>query len=299
MNIYLSESGSQLPGDTVLSTVNRSDLTPVPRSVEFTVKLIDGMESRLVKGAKIWSGRENLAYRIVKTDKAPPVGQVQGKSQQQAMNVIALLDSCASLSEPLGKAVVQTKKSLAAAMRACGAYAAFGSDFSLPRFSCLRGQTPSYALATVMQEEGAVLVLKDGRLMATRLTDLAKQSPVDDIGQIDSTAKVESDLLQMHDIPTYFAVQDNGAVLQGPSGQSRSVCFMPRGDQRQLRNASCVLVRNLTVDSQLCQQIQAGHVLRVVGRNYIVITAAHAQRYNNGALESQSRLWLGSVINAS
>jgi len=299
MNIYLNENGNQLPGDVVLDWVARSDLTPIPRNLEFTVKLVDGVESKLAKGIKVWSGRENLAYRIVKTDKAPPVGQVQGKSQQQAMKVIALLDSCASLAEPLGKAVVLSQKSLSAALRSCGAYAPIASDFTLSRFNCLRGQTPSYALATVLQEEGAVLVLKGGQLRATRLTDLAKQNAVDDIGQVDSSARVESDFLQMHDIPTYFSVQDDGAVLQGPSGQSRAVCFMPRGDVRQLRNASCVLVRNLTVDSQLCQQIQAGDVLRVVGRNYIVITAAHAERYNNGAMESQSRLWLGSVTNAT
>lgn len=298
MNVYLSENGDQLPGDVVVDWTSRSDLVPIPRSLEFTVKLVDGLEKRLVKGGKVWSGRENLCYRIVKTNKAPPIGEVQGNNQQQAMQVTALLDSCCSLSEPLAKAVVLYSKPFSAILRACGAYVAISSDFTVPRFVCMRGQTPAYAIATILQEEGAALVLRGGKIAVMRLTDLAKQSPVDDIGQVDSSAKIESDFLQQHEVPTFFSVTDTGAIKVGPSGQSRVVSFMPRGDVRQLRNASCVLVRNHTVDSQLCQQIQAGDVLRVAGGNYVVITAAHAERYNNGAMESQSRLWLGSVINA-
>ncbi len=299
MNIYLSEHGDQLPGDVVVDWVSRSDLTPVPRSIESTVKLVDGLEKRLTVGSKIWTGRERLAYRIVKANRAPPLGEVQGKSQQQAMQITALLDSCASLAEPRAQAVVLSKASFSSVLRACGAYAPITSDFSVPRFSCLRGQAPAYALATILQEEGAAMVLRSGKLGVMRLTDLAKQAPVDDIGQVDSSAKIESDFLQLHEVPTYFSVADDGSVQVGPSAQSRSAYFMPRGDMRQLRNASCVLVRNLTVDSLLCQHIQAGDVLRVTGRNYVVITAAHSERYTNSAMESQSRLWLGSVINAS
>ena len=74
---------------------------------------------------------------------------------------------------------------------------------------------------------------------------------------------------------------------------------MPRGDKRQLRNASCVLVRDKTVDSAQCQHILAGDVLTVGGKNFVVITAAHAGQYKSGSMDSKSRLWLGSVINAA
>ena len=62
MNVYLSENGDQLPSDVVLKWVGRSDLTPVPRSIEFTAKLIDGVQEKLKVGASFWSGRENLRY---------------------------------------------------------------------------------------------------------------------------------------------------------------------------------------------------------------------------------------------
>jgi hypothetical protein len=299
MNVYLSESGDQLPTDVVIRWVSRSDLTPIPRSLEFTVKLIDGLEAKLKRGVTVWSGRENLAYKIVKTQKAPPLGEVQGKDQQQAMSVIALLASCAPLAEPLAQAVVMEDAAFSAILRSCGAYLRIGSDFSVPRFSCFRGTQPSYGVARVLQEEGAALVLVGGKLQVVRLTDLAKQAPMDDIGQVDSSAKVDSEFLELQQVPSFYSVGDTGAIVTGQMGESRVINLMPRGDQRQLRNASCVLVRTKTVDSQQCQQIQAGSVLSVGGENLVVITAAHAAMQKTGAMESTSRLWMGKLVNAT
>jgi hypothetical protein len=299
MNVYLSESGDQLPTDVVIRWVNRSDLTPVPRSLEFTVKLIDGVEAKLKRGTIVWSGRENLPYKIVKTHKEPPKGEVQGKNQQQAMSVIALLASCAPLAEPLAQAVVLRDTPFSNVLRSCGAFLRIGSDFAVPRFTCFRGRQPSYSVARVLQEEGAALVMIGGKLQVMRLTDIAKQAPVDDIGQVDSSAKIDSEFLELQQIPSFYSVDDTGAIVTGQMGESRVISYMPRGDQRQLRNASCVLVRSKTVDSQQCQQIQAGHVLTVGGENLVVITAAHAAIQKTGAMESYSRLWLGSLVNAA
>lgn len=298
MNVYLSNGGDQLPTDVVIDWVSRSDLTPIPRNLEFTVKLIDGVEKRIKRGVTVWSGRENLAYTVVKTDKAQPLGEIQGKSQQQAMRVTALLESCAPLSQPLSNAVIASNASFAGVLRSCGAFLRMGSDFPVSRFTCFKGQIPSYAIARALQKEGAAMVLVNGMLKIMRLTDIAKQPPIDDIGQIDSSAKVESEFLQLQEVPSYFSVGDDGAIITGQMGQSRVIEYMPRGSARELRNASCVLVRNKTVDSQQCQQIQAGNVLRVAAENFVVITAAHAARQKNGAMDSYSRLWLGSIVNA-
>lgn len=298
MNVYLRDNGDQLPTDVVLKWIGRSDLSPVPRSLEFEVKLIDGVKDKLKEGTVVWSGRENLPYKIVKTDKAQPIGQVQGKSQQQAMKVTALLRDCAAVAEPRQSAVILTETTFGAAYRACGAFVPVGSDFAVPRFTCFKGREPSYMLAQVLQEQGAALVMRSGKISAMRLTDMAKQSPVADIGQIDSSARIESDFLQMSEVPSYFSIDDSAAIITGQMGQSRRVEFMAKGDAKQLRNASCVLVRNNTVDSTICQQIVAGDVLRVAGQNLVVITAAHAFESLEGAQESRSRLWLGSLVNA-
>lgn len=299
MNVYLSESGDQLPTDVVLRWVNRSDLTPIPRNLEFRVKLIEGTEAKLQRGAIVWSGREHLPYKIVKTQKSPPLGEVQGKDQQQSMDVTALLSSCAPLAEPLARAVVMSEQSFSTVLRSCGALMRIGSDFTVPRFTCLRGNQPSYQIATALQEEGAALVLVNGQLKVMRLPDIARQAPIDDIGQVDSAAKVDSEFLEMMQVPSFYSVNDTGGIVSGQMGESRVINFMPRSDVRQLRNASCVLVRSKTVDSQQCQQIQAGNVLTVGGENLVVITAAHAGMQKTGAMESYSRLWLGKVVNAS
>lgn len=298
MNVYLREGGDLLPTDVLLKWTGRSDLTPIPRSLELTVKLIDGVQEKLKVGASIWAGRENLRFEVVKTDRAQPLGQVQGKNQQQAMKVTALLHRCAAVARPLNSAVVLSDTTLGAIYRACGAFMPVASDFAVPRFTCFKGKEPSYQLAQALQEEGAALVLRGGSIMAMRLTDMAKQAPVADIGQVDSSAKIESEFLQLQDIPSFYSVNDQAAIIRGQMGQARRVAFLARADERQLRNASCVLVRSKTVDSTICQQIQAGDVLRVAGENLVVITAAHAFENNEGAQESRSRLWLGSLVNA-
>lgn len=287
-----------LPTDVMLKWVGRSDLTPIPRSLEFIVKLIDGVQEKLPVGGSIWSGREDLRYEIVKTDRAQPLGQIQGKSQQQAMKVTALLERCASVARPLNSAVILTDTTLGAIYRGCGAFMPVASDFAVQRFTCFKGKEPSYPLAQALQEEGAALVLRNGSIMAMRLADMAKQAAKADIGQVDSSAKIESEFLQLQDIPSYYSVDDTAAIVRGQMGQARKIAFIPRADARQLRNASCVLVRSKTVDSTICQHIQAGDVLRVAGENLVVITAAHAFENLEGAQESRSRLWLGKLINA-
>jgi len=298
MNIFLREDGDMLPTDVVISWRGRSDLAPVPRTLEFTVKLIDGVEKRVAEGASVWGGRENLRYLIVKTDRAAPMGQVQGQSQQQAMKVTALLYSCAKIASARSSAVLQENTTFGQAFRACGAYAQVENDFAVPRFTCFKGKIPSYPLVQILQEEGAALVLRGGRISAMRLSDMGKQVPVDNIGQIDSSAKILSEYLQLQDVPTYYSTNDSAAMVVGPSSQTRIMDYMPRTDERRLRNASSVLVRSKTVDSNICQHIQAGDVLQVAGENLIVITAAHAFESLEGAQESRSRLWLGSLVNA-
>lgn len=298
MNILLKETGDQLPTDVVLRWLSRSDLAPVPRTIEFTVKLVDGVESKLTTGASFWSGRENLRYEIVHTDKAQPIGQIQGKSQQQAMNVTGLLYNCANVAKPRQTAVVQEGQTFGAAYRACGAFATIANDFVVPRFSCFRGFEPSIHLVQVLQEEGAALVLRNGQISATRLVDLMAQQPVDNIGQVDSSAKIQSEMHQYQQVPSFFSTNSKADIVNGPMGQGRRMQFQPGLDLRQLRNASSVLVRTKTVDSMICQQIIAGDVLRVAGENLVVITAAHCMENNEGAVEDRSRLWLGKLFDA-
>lgn len=298
MNVYLREGGDLLPSDVMLNWVGRSDLVPVPRTLEFTVKLIDGVQQKLTKGVSVWAGRENLCYEIVKIDRAPALGQVQGKDQQQAMKVTALLKSSAGIARALSSAVISSGNTFGGLYRSCGAYTDVANDFVVPRFACFKGKTPSYALAQVLQEEGAALVLRGKAIHAMRLTDMGKQTPVDDLGTVDSSAKVSSEFLELQDVPSYYTVDDTGAIVTGQMGQNRCIGFLPRADVRQLRNASSVIIRSRTIDAAICQHINAGDVLRVAGENLVVITAAHSFENSDDGQQSRSRLWVGGLVNA-
>ena len=295
MNVYLKENGEQIPGDLILKWVLRSDLTPVPRTLEMVVKLIDGLQAKLAVGNAIWTGRENLKYQIVKVDRADPTGVVQGKDQLQAMKVTALLASCVQIAYRIPRAVVQQNATLGALFRACGAQASIGNDFTVPRFTCLKGRVPSFQLAMALQEEGAALVLRNKQISATRLADLFKQQAMDAVGQADTSAMMESEFLERHEIPAYFSTDETGAFVMGALETDRNMQYRPRTDERTLRNLSKVLVTRKVMNSDLCEQINAGDLLNIDGTKLVVITAAHAMELQEGTVSSKSRLWLGAM----
>lgn len=296
MNVYLSANGGDmLPGDMVIRWVLRSDLAPVPRTVEMTVYVKEGIQERLAVGSRFWTGRELLEYEVVKVARDQSSGVIQGKDQLAAFTVTALLASCARVSFRRDRAVIREKASLGDIFRACGATAAIGDDFQVARFSCFSGQVPSFHIAKALQEEGAVVVLRNERLSTRRLQDLFRQEPVDAISQADSTDRIESEYLERHEIPNFYSLDDAGEFVFGDYSRTRAIRFMPSTSERSLINASKVLVTRRIVDSHLAQQINAGDILDVNGERLAVITAAHVMEAKDGITETSSKFWLGSV----
>ena len=295
MNLYLSASGEQLPGDVVQECILRSDLAPVPRTIEFTVRLKDDLESRLSAGASIWGGHEHLEYTIVKRERAQPNGVVQGSDAMQAMRFTAFLSKCKAIAEPRGRAVTGHNASLGSLYRSCGASVVILNDFTVARFACVAGDVPSIAVAVALQEEGAAMVLREGRLSVERLHNLMSQTPMDSLGQFDSSAAHDSDLTEQHEIPMCISVDPDGNIIQGDFSKSRSARFIPGKDARTLQNLSHVLITRKVVDSQLAQQIRAGDMVDVAGKKLLVITAAHRFTTNQGIIDTGSRFWLGEI----
>lgn len=294
MNLYLKDGQrDQLPGDMLLRCVFRSDLVPVPRTLEFTMRVKDGIEKMLPEGGHIWGGYEGLKYRIIKTERHKPSGLVQGKDEYAAMSVTALMDSCAEVAFRRDKAVISTSAATIGSLyRMCGAKAAIGNDFTVSRFSCFKGGVPSYDLARAMQEECACLVYRDGRLSIMRLPDLFKQKPKDEIGQADAGG-AESQFLQRHEIPAFYSTDADGKIIYGATDKTRAMTYLPRTSERALRNMSRVLVVQRIVPSDLAQHIQAGDLLRVAGKDYAVVTAGHGFFQKDGLTETNSKFWLG------
>lgn len=294
MNVYLAANGQQqLPGDLMVSWVLRSDLAPVPRTVEITMQDKNGLMDRLTEGASLWTGREMLEYQIVKITKDKPVAIVQGSDQMSVFSVTALLASCAQVSYRRDRAVVRENASIGELYRSCGAKAAIAEDIQIKRFACYAGQVPSFHLAQCMQEESAVLVYRDGRLAISRIAALLKQDPKDAIGQTDSTDLIESEYLQRHEIPSFFSLDEAGEFVMGDQSLARAVMYMPRSEERTLRNATRALVTKRLIDSDLAQQLNAGDVIEVKGEKMVIITAAHAMENVHGRTQSFSKFWCG------
>lgn len=296
MNLYLAAGAQQqIPGDLVTRWVVRSDLAPVPRTTEFTVVAKDGMGERLQVGASVWTGRELLEYEIVQAKVEKIGGLVQDRDQVGYINVTALLKSCVGITYLRDRAVVLEGATLGEVYRSCGATAAIGDDFQVERFSCMRGQVPSFFIAQSLQEEGAALLFRGERLQVQRLQDLMRQAPVLKFAQSDSTDSSESEFIERHSIPSFISTNDAGAFVMGDMAQARAVHFLPRTDERSLRNATRVLVVRRVVDSELAQEINAGDVLEVNGEPMVVVTAAHLMAANDGATETSSRFWMGAM----
>lgn len=294
MNIYLAENGQQqVRGDQLAQTVFRSDLAPMPRSLEVVFRHLDGLEDQIKEGKPLWGGYEMLKYRIVKVTRVK-TGQVQGITQLGAVKAIALLDSCAEISYRRSRAVVRENSSLGGLFRACGASAAFTADFPVRRFACLVGEVPSFAMAQVMQEENAALVMTGGKLSFIRLADLMKQAPVRYLPYSDPTDVEESEFMERHEIPAFISTNPDGAIIKGNFSDTRAVEFAPRTGARQLYNLSNVLVTRRVLRAELCQQIKAGDVISIGNVPYVVITAAHAIQAAGASYDTYSKFWLGS-----
>lgn len=295
MNVYLSENGNQIPGEIIQRWVMRSDLAPVPRTVEMTVKVTGDIQEKLKVGAKFWTGREMLGYEIVKVDRADPSGVVQGTEQRQAMTVTALLSTCAQIAYRRATAVIAEGRTLGELFKACGATAGIADDFTVARFACMRGQVPSFQLAVAMQEASAALVLRDKKLSVVRLPDLFARQPIDAVGQADTSAKIESEFLERHEVPSYFSTAENNAFVMGAFENARTSVYWPRANEGTLRNMSRVLVLRKVVPAAMCQEVIAGDVMTIEGEKLVVMTAAHSYEQRDGTTDTKSRLWLGAM----
>ena len=151
MNVYLAENGRDLiPGDMIVRWVARSDLVPVPRTLEMTLRIKNGIEKKLVEGAFFWTGHEGLKYQVVKVERRAGSGVVQGNDQMAVMNVTAMVASCVKVSYRIARAVIRENGRIGELFRACGADIAVAEDIPVKRFACYAGMVPSFALAQVM-----------------------------------------------------------------------------------------------------------------------------------------------------
>lgn len=298
MLIYPDGSDSPLRGDLVYRVVLRTDLTPVPATVEIEARRCDVVESTLAQGATVRVGPDKIPFRIVKESDPRDEGLVQSTLQVGVVKAVGILASCAPIAERLQRAVIREGSSLGDIYRACGAQVRIDSDFTVPVFSALRGMVPSFAIAQALQEEAGVLLYQAGKVLFRRLTELARQ-PATLTVAASAAPRILSDFLERHAVPFGISTTPDGTIIAGRSESARSVVYRPRADQRLLNNLTTALVTRRKMPYIYTPNLNAGTRIDVDGKPNIVITAAHVFDAGDqgGAAEMKSQFWLGEVVN--
>jgi hypothetical protein len=294
MNI-VTANGKQLRGDLIKSAITRYDLAPVPSTFEGEFRIDDDLRKQFAEGQIITVNGDN--YRIIK-----PVGgsgrESQGQHGTGAMHVIALLDACHAVTFVRQKAIIKENALLTEIYRAAGAsIKPVDGDFKAGRFVCMVGETPSFHIARVLQEEGGVVRWKSGKLQFLRLADLFKQKPFMTLPD-NASENAKSDFLSRHEIPSFYSLADDGAVIYGNREKARSARFVPGKNQQQLINMSRCLVQRKVSKIAFNPGIRAGDLMAIAGSaSLAVVTAAHVfQSGTDGSGSNQyTKLWMSAI----
>lgn len=289
--------GRQLRGDLIKSATLRSDLSPIPLTLEAEIRAgDDGIDKFLAEGQVLTVGGD--ALRIVKSRRVAGRSS-QGQHDAEAYAITALLDACHGVAYVRSRAIIKENASLAAIYRAAGAsIKSVGADFPVPRFCCPVGDTPTFQIARLLQEEGGAVRWKGGKLQFARLGDLFKQAAVLTLPD-NASENVESEFLERHSVPWFFSLSASGEPVFGNRDKPRAVRFSPFKNAQRLRNMTRCLVHRKTSRTTFRGSIAAGDLIQYSGgEKLVVITAAHvfgSGTDDGGAQDAYTRLWVGGL----
>lgn len=297
MNIQIKDSGYLISATELISATFRSDLVPVPLTLEFSVSSNPRLLAGLVEGAEIILSQISATFKIVIAD---PVTSQQIKDGQRVGGIacIAVLSACSKLIEPCNKAIILNETSFASASRACGASVGFGDNIPLPKFTTLIGQLPASRLAKYCQQEAAVVRWKEGKVSFAKIDALMKQAPVTALDP-SAVAWFVNDSIVKLQTARYVTIDADGSTeYQTGTSANKIVKQVPGLDSRQIRNLEKVLITRGTIIRPLDLKLQAGEVVTIDKVPYVILTAAH--RFDTGSLGGSSmmvtKLWLATLL---
>lgn len=297
MLVYLPGADAPLRGDLLVRLVFRTDLTPIPATIEFEVRQTADTEKMLVEGAVVRVGSDMAEFLLVKVSQREGAGAVQGDRSYTTINAVGILAACAPIAQRMQRAVVRESSSLGEIYRACGATLRIDLDFTVPLFSCFVGMTPSFEIAKVLQEEAGVLIYEAGKIKFRRLAEL-RDAPAQQTMTANQVQATQSGFLERHVVPFAFTTSTAGAIVVGRRESARGAVYRPRADQRIINNLSVALVLRAKVRNGLMPGFNAGLRVDVAGTPHIAITVAHVYESgaDGGAGDQYSQFWLGEVV---
>jgi hypothetical protein len=296
MQVYTAD-GTPLRGDLTTRVVVRTDLTPIPSTVEIDAVNTRETAAALQKGLTVKIGPDQTEYLLVliEGDKAESIQQ--GDRDVQPIRATGILKSCSALADLLQRSVIREGSTWADIYRSIGSTAVVDSDFAVPRFCALVGMLPTPEIARVLQEEAAIVFYAGGKVRFRRLNDLIA-APAGVTFPADRTQELSSDLLERHSIPFIVTTTPGNQVITSKREAARGIVYVPRADRRILVNLGTVLVQRRTMRESLSPDFNAGMRVDIAGMPHIVVTAAHVRSSSTDkqGSEEYTQLWLGQVV---
>lgn len=294
MRIVIAATGQMIVGSDLLSATLRLDCVPVPATLELTTQSTPELDAALVVGVELLVGNPSISITLVK---AQPIKSQMVKDGRRIGGIacVGVLSGCQRLIEPVSKAIILSDTSVLGAMRACGMRMASSDDIALSKFVCLKGQIPTVEIAKRLQQEAAVIRLKNGKLAAVKIDALLKSESVTKYDP-SAVAWIENPAVQNLNTASFVSVAADGSAVGG-GASNRPLSYMPQMDSRQLRNMEKVLIHKGSIMRPLSLEVVAGDALRVGDRVLVALTVAH--RVDTGALGGNSvaatKIWLSSL----
>lgn len=296
MKLTLS-NGSVIGGADLISAIYRTDLVPVPASLELVVKATEELREQLKIGEKLVTG-DGTSLTIVKSQHINMQAAKAGK-RVGGLIVIAVLSGCEPLLSVATRATSLENTSFNEVYRALGAKLRLKNDVKLNQFICLKGQLPTKRIAIALQKEAAVAVYKDNSLSVVRINDLFKETPF--LYDKSALQWINNPHILSHGNTNFLSIDDNGSDILGTPFNNKQIGYYPRADARELQNLRRILVTKAKMVRQLDDRIMAGNLISVddgVSReDLVVLTAAH--RYDTAALGGRpimaTQAWLAQL----
>ena len=299
MDIQLS-NGQWLRADLTPCVTLRTDLSPVPATLEMIVRLDEQLAPLLAEGQTITAGYEHASYSIIQNSRMADGAQTQGDRLLGFHKITALLESCHKIAFVRNAAIIKENAAFSDIYRAAGASCSISSDIRVKRFYCYVGQSPSFGIARALQEEAAAMFWTGSQVRVQRLAEMFKAEPVERL-PVDSTQTFNSQFLERHGAPSYFSAKNDASLVNSHNKGDRSAQFYLSADQQMLNNLSTFLLQKKVWTTRYNPKIAAGHLIDVAGKNYVVITAAHQRTQAGHGLQvtDRSRFWLGELYNGA
>ncbi len=295
---FTLENGTVLRSDFIISFIIRNDLAPIPESLEAKIRADNDVIAALKDDSTIESSSGHI-YRVIKSEVAKST-MSQGARQIGYISIIAILEDYHMLSfvRDNGRAVGKENASLSVCYRACGAAIRdISGDFSVPRFNCFVGDTPTFAIARILQESGGVVRIKNNKLSFISLREF-NDLPVNKIASQSVSDAISSVLISQHEVPNFISINNDATLIKTTSKTARTVDFSPHKNSIMLGNMTRHLVLVQKSRLPLSLKICAGDVVSFDGlKKLIVMTAVHTFISGSDGQNQQSYtlLWLGEV----